>query len=357
MLRRLENWLHQHIFKVGWLTTKDFHTTTILYYTFLLPGVVLYEVVFWLMAGLFNVRAERAIQWPQPQEIGRLELNFVRLAKNAHPLRVAAISISPLIVGILAVWYIANNIFNLPQVLTIMSDGTLRGVSEGLRTLTAAPDFWLWFYIAFTISNTMFPNDLKMLRGWRIVGLVGGVIVGVLLFLGVGNAVITNFISGPLVTILNVLSGTLTFIILMNIFVVLLLSIVENTIERITGDSADFRNGKMVIMTREERLAQQMKELERERQQRERRKESQRARVPVGPPSIYNFPLPIPADPTLTEITPVQQILLDKPAKPANIPQERESRAGAAVISPPDGSLLPASPANADNLLEDADDD
>ncbi len=86
-MRRLERWLHQHIFKVGWLLTKNLQTTTILYYTFFLPGVVLHEFIYWLFAGFINVRAERAIAWPEAQAIAELRLNFIRLARNTGRIR------------------------------------------------------------------------------------------------------------------------------------------------------------------------------------------------------------------------------------------------------------------------------
>jgi hypothetical protein len=64
--------MHQHIFKVGWLVTKKLRTTTTLYYTIFLPGVFLHEIVLWFIAGILNVRAERAIAWPEQQAIGEL---------------------------------------------------------------------------------------------------------------------------------------------------------------------------------------------------------------------------------------------------------------------------------------------
>ena len=87
-MRRLERWLHQHMFKVGWLLTKNLQTTTILYYTFFLPGVVLHEFIYWLVAGILNVRAERAIAWPEAQAIAELKLNFIKLARNTSRIKV-----------------------------------------------------------------------------------------------------------------------------------------------------------------------------------------------------------------------------------------------------------------------------
>lgn len=109
----MERWLHQHIFKVGWLLTHNFHTTTVLYYTFFLPGVLLHEVVTWLVAGIVNVRAKGAIAWPERQDIGELRLNFVQITQRISPLQQFIISVAPLTVGMLVTWHVANNVFRL----------------------------------------------------------------------------------------------------------------------------------------------------------------------------------------------------------------------------------------------------
>src|SRR5690349_736728 len=133
LLRRIERWLHQHIFKVGWLLTQNYQTTTILYYTIFLPGVVLHELVYWLAAGMMNVRADRAIKWPEAQEVGELKLNFVQINPKASVLRKAIISIAPLLVGLVSIWYIAANIFDITAVFRQMSTGNLRDVAAGIN--------------------------------------------------------------------------------------------------------------------------------------------------------------------------------------------------------------------------------
>jgi hypothetical protein len=329
VLRRLETWLHQHIFKVGWLTTKDFQTTTILYYTFLLPGVVLHEVVYYLAAGLLNVRAERSIGWPKAQDIGELKLNFVKLAPRSSPVRVAIIATAPLVVGLVVIWYIANNVFRLPIVLEVLLPASLASVGEALRLLVLAPDFWLWFYLAFTVGNTMIP-DLSEFSGYRVVGLVVGGGVALLTLLGLGNALVLDFLSGPVTTALNVVSGLFAAIIGINVVMVAVLATIEEVIERVTGDSADFRNGKMVVMTREERMERRMREIEKQRQAREK-KRSAAAALDSGPPSIYKRGLPLPGGPDDEYVTPIQRVMVADEQKPG-LPGGREGRAGASVI-------------------------
>ena len=246
-MRQIERWLHQHIFKVGWLLSHNFETTTILYYTVFLPGVLLHEIIYWLMAGVMNVHAERSIQWPEKQEIGQLKLNFIKLTPKAHPLKLAIISATPLIIGLLAIWIIGVNIFQLETVMALASTGQLEDVSKAFSFLISAPDFWLWFYVSFTIANTMFPTIPKDMRGWWLIGGTIGVILITLAILGVGQTILTQA-SLTFAQFLNSLSATLMLTIGINFVMVMILGLIEYTIERITGHSATFQKGKMITM-------------------------------------------------------------------------------------------------------------
>lgn len=287
----MERWLHQHIFKVGWLVTKNYQTTTVLYYTFFLPGVVLHEFVYWLAAGILNVRAERAIAFPEKQEIGDLKLNFIRLSKKASPLQVAIISMAPPLVGLFVIWWIATNIFRIQDVLATVGSGEADALSSGLSMLLATSDFWLWLYFAVTISNTMMPSR-GALQGWRPV-LVGLGIFGLILLVAgladdIGAAVVEPLVQG-----INGVSTVFGIIIAVDLVFTAILAVIENTIERITGDSATFKNGKMITLRRSELLEQ--RKAERERALKQQRAAKQAPALPSGPPSIYRMPLPVPA--------------------------------------------------------------
>jgi len=298
-LRQIERWLHQHIFKVGWLLSHNYETTTILYYTIFLPGVLLHEVIYWLMAGVLNVRADRAIQWPEKQEIGNLQLNFIKLSPKANPLKRAVIAATPLITGLLAIWIIAVNIFQLETVMTIAATGSLQDISNAISVLKSTPDFWLWFYISFTIANTMFPTIPKDMKGWWQIGGALVVILIALLILGIGQNLLSN-LTLSLGQILNSLSLILMLTITINIIMVILLGAIESAIERITGHSATFQKGKMITMTREEVL-----KLKQEQQEKRlaARATPRRKTTVTAPASIYMLEFPIPGPPGQEPIT------------------------------------------------------
>ena len=296
LLRQLEVWLHQHIFKVGWLVTKNYQTTTILYYTFFLPGVALYEFVIWLIAGLLNVRAERSLSLPEKQEIGELRLNFVKLSRKTTPYKAALINISPLIFGIAIIWFVANYVISIQDALSVMNDGTLNNLDDSIRQLTSKSDFWLWIYVLFTVTNTMMP-DQGVIRVWLRGGAFVIIALGIIFLFG-ANTLVNDEIFSPFISGLNALSGVFAFMIALNVFAVALLAIIENSIEWITGDSATFKDGKMITLSREEAKALRLQQRQKDLQLRQQQK---RAPLLAGPPSIYKLELPIPAAPGESE--------------------------------------------------------
>ena len=313
LLRRIETWLHQHIFKVGWLSTHDYQTTTILYYTFFMPGVILHEVVYYLAAGIFNVRAERNIKWPDKQEIGELNLNFVKLAPRTSAFRKAIVTSMPLLIGLISVWAIANYIFDITAVVERMSSGELTDIAAAFNLLISAPLFWLWIYIIFTIANTMFPTTPKDLKGWRSV-LIGIGVVGLALFLvGIGGELF-EVLQAPLSQIVSVLQATFVLIMGVDLMMVLVLGTIEYTIERITGHSATFRGNRMYTMTREEAIEEREKEREKERKRQER-EERRKANVDNSPISIYTMAFSVPGAPNDIPVTQLEVIEIPEVAE------------------------------------------
>ncbi len=321
--------MHQHIFKVGWLVTKSFQTTTILYYTFFLPGVVVYEVVYWLAAGALNVRAERAIQWPEAQEIGELRLNFVKLSRRASTWRVRIIGFMPLIASLTLIWLIAISILDLDTIIQTVTLAESETIFDALQQVTTQTDFWLWAYLLFVISNTMLPDTSIFDKWWWV--LIGAVAISVPFFLlGVQEEVIGGAITGPIANILNVLLIIFVIVIVTNGFGVIVLAVIENTIEYITGDSATFKNGKMIVMTREEAIAQRQKDRELARRRRNRAAKSTPGTQ--GPPSVYKLEFPLPGPPGDEPVSTLPVSIIDAADEAQSTTEERPKREEPAII-------------------------
>jgi hypothetical protein len=310
----------------------------------------LHELSYWLAAGILNVRAERAIQWPDKQEIAELRLTFIRL-KNPPPLRLAIITAVPLFTGVFAIWFIANGVLNVQEFLSVLRSGRLSDVSAAFGLLTAVPDFWLWIYLLFTISNTMVPN-LRDLRGGRILLVILGIMTVIFAALGIGSQTILAALNGPVADGLYLLSSIFVIVIAVDVFVTAVLGTIEAVIERITGDSATFENGKLIAMTRAERLEMQRRQVEKERSKSSRAIQTRGATAPTeaGTPSIYKLPLPIPGAPGKEVVTP--NITVERESQPSlplgagkeSAPETPiDDRAGPSVITSSVAGKLPAS--------------
>lgn len=351
-MRRLEGWLHQHMFKVGWLLTKDFSTTTVIYYSLFLPGVALHEFTRWLVAGMLDVRAERAIRWPEKQEIGELRLDFVRLAKNTSPFKLALINLAPLLMGMAIISLIANHVLLLNGVMAAIY-GETDDWGAGISRLFSTPDLWLWAYIILTISNTMMP-EWKSLRGLRPLLIAAAVVIVALYLIGTGDAVLMVLLGGPLANTLNTLALTFTLIIGVDLLATAILGGIESLIERVTGDSATFQNGKLVAMRREEVI-----KLRQQQQEREQKQQAKARALPSGAPSIYRFPLPVPPAPG-REAAPIvvereQQPPLPAPATSPSVITIGQQPPTAPAPAPPRPTFNP--PPSPKPILPSLDDD
>lgn len=354
LLRRIERWLHQHIFKVGWLLTKNFQTTTILYYTFFLPGVFLHELTYWLTAGILNVRATVSIPFfkkeappskdekqakatvaetPKPPptntiDISKLKPNFVTLdfgsrgrGRQAQKgvYRKAIISTVPLLVALVCIWLVADNIFNIMGVVATMASGELPDIVEAFNMLTGTPNFWLWVYIVFTIANTMFPFVPEELRGWRTVLITTVAVTLALTLIGVGGEIF-RAMQSPLNNLIAVMEVTLILVIIVDVLMVLVLGTIEYVIEHVTGNTATFRGSTMEVMTREEAASFHERELQRQRRREERFERQRNKAADSGLSSVYMLMLPIPGAPGEEPIT---QVIEDKPIKPVPVVKEQ----------------------------------
>lgn len=289
---------------------------------------MLYEILLWLGAGILNVQAERMLKWPEAQEASEIRLNFVQISRRASALRRAVIVTVPMLAGMVVLGYIAQERFRISTVVQTISTGTLDDVGRGIGLLTSVPDFWLWFYLAFTVGNTMFPPNSKDLRGWRVMLLPALGVAALLVFLGAGSGILAA-IQPAIFDLLEALSGIFVLLIGINLTAVLLLGTIESVIERVTGHSATFRKGKLIAMTRAERL--ELEQRERERSRKRAIVQTQRSGPAPAISTVYQLILPVPGPPGVEPVSqPAIAILDDSVSTPT---KGRSSRSPAALIT------------------------
>src|SRR5215468_20502 len=169
LLLTVQRWIHRHLFGMGFLLAKEKHAATFFYYFLLAPGVFLHEISHYLMAGIFGIGHKKFDLFPHAQEDGSLEMGFIELEEIKNPVHAAFVGIAPLLTGMAAVVFISNSLLNLPQFFYSFQTGDINVISAAFTLLVRRPDFLLWTYVLFAVSNAMMPNAEDR-RGWWIIG-------------------------------------------------------------------------------------------------------------------------------------------------------------------------------------------
>jgi len=266
-----ERWIQSHLYGVGWLLTNDQESATILYYFFLFPGVFLHEFIQWLLGYAIAVTLKPVRAWPQAQENGTLRYDFVQIEK-ANWLQSAILGAVPLIAGTTIVWFISNQILNLEELLSALGTGDITVIGPAIKHLGSTPDFYLWLYLMFTISNTMLPTPADR-RGWPLLFASFGIGIVFLILIGLGDQIYDTF-TGPVAHGIDLLITALGTVLVVEFTAILLIGFMEEVLEKLTKRKFQYSPPKPEPAPREPGSAY----------------------LPPGVPrpSIYNLPLPVP---------------------------------------------------------------
>ena len=165
-----QRWLHREIQLVFYLLTRRPAASLVLFSLLFFPGVLLHEGSHYLAARLLGVRTGAFSLIPDLMPDGKLRLGYVETAQT-DVLRESLIGAAPLISGGALVAYLGVSRLGLVPLAGLIRAGDWPGFWQGLANLPNHTDFWLWFYLAFTVSSTMLPSASDR-RAWLPVGLV-----------------------------------------------------------------------------------------------------------------------------------------------------------------------------------------
>jgi hypothetical protein len=176
--------LQREIQSIFLLITHHPEVSMVLFSLMFLPGVFLHEISHFILARLLGVKTGRFSLIPKKIDSGRLQLGFVETASTDF-VRDAIIGAAPLIFGCIMVGYISVSQLGLSTIWENLARGQVESFRSAVKSITAQPDVWLWFYLVFTISSTMMPSASDR-RAWLPLFLVFGILSGLFLLLGAG---------------------------------------------------------------------------------------------------------------------------------------------------------------------------
>lgn len=186
----LQRRVHKDIQAVILILTKRADVTIILFSIIFLPGVFIHELSHWITARILGVRTGHFSIFPKPLGKGKLQLGSVETAKT-DLIRDSLIGVAPLLIGITITGYIGLEKLGAIRLFQTLQTGDIALVLTAIQSTLKYADFWLWFYLAFAISSTMFPSASDR-RTWLPVLLFILVVVGFAALAGAGDWMILS---------------------------------------------------------------------------------------------------------------------------------------------------------------------
>lgn len=205
----LSRWLTQTIYRALYevFRSRSFGVsiTTLL----LFPGTVIHELSHLFVAEILGVRTGKLTLVPEGIQQEEIQTGSVAISKTG-PFRRAIIGLAPLLVGILAL-----------EALTYLYSGDIFVNNNILITI--------YYYLLFSISNSMFPSSVDMRGVWQLmvtilIITIGAGIAGFRIALPDSPAFITD--------LLNNLAGSLGIVLAVNGIILLLFSLLIDLIRK-----------------------------------------------------------------------------------------------------------------------------
>ena len=228
----LQRLFHREIQAVFLILTRDSRVTMVIFSMLFLPGVFLHELSHFVMAKILRVRTGRFSILPKPLPDGRLQLGYVETARS-DLVRDSLIGAAPLIVGTLFVAYVAIYHLQMRVLWDVFRNGQFGLFWMGVRALPQVQDFYLWFYLAFTVSSTMMPSESDR-HAWLELVISVAVLFAIALLFGAGPWMLStiaprlsNFLSA-----VAVIFGLSAFV---HVLLILPTALIHKLLARATG--------------------------------------------------------------------------------------------------------------------------
>ena len=173
-----------HELSVRWV--GDFDVALVVYFVVVLPGVLVHELSHWAMAKALGVRVRKLAIGPVRQKrSNRVSLGSIQV-DDIDPVRASLIGMAPLLGGTLVILLIGFLVLGVGDLVDMMARQGVQGGLAALDHMVQTPDFWLWLYLIFGVSNAMLPSESDM-----------ATVRPVLIFLGIAVAVFLVFAGVP----------------------------------------------------------------------------------------------------------------------------------------------------------------
>jgi hypothetical protein len=158
-VKRWITWRLQDL-SLRWVGDRD--VALILYFVLVFPGVLIHELSHWLMARILGIRVRKFSLGPvRKGRSNKVSLGSIRVG-DVDPLRASLIGLAPLLGGSAVILFIGTQVLGVDELAAGLVGSDVEAILAGLGQLVRVPDFWLWLYLIFAVSNAMLPSESDM---------------------------------------------------------------------------------------------------------------------------------------------------------------------------------------------------
>jgi hypothetical protein len=174
---------------------------------------------------------------PTRSKAGVTRLGSVSMART-DPLRGSLIGLAPLVTGSVLILIIAYSIFGLSAPGELAVGFSLDDITARLMGYLSVPNFWLWVYLIFSVSNAMLPSESDR-QAWLSLALYCGVAVVVLYGFGLLQEV-SSPLSGFFFTALSHLTFAFLLTAVVDLVVIVIVVLSERAVMIVTGKKVEY---------------------------------------------------------------------------------------------------------------------
>lgn len=225
----LSRWITRQVLWLGHRVTNNENATLIAYYLLLFPGILLHELSHLLAAKAVGLRVGKLSLGPKPRRHS-VELGSVTVSRG-DALRESLVGVAPFLGGTLALLAIGYWVFDVAALGQAWRVGGWQAALRAVDGIWRVPDFWLWAYLVFAISNAMTPSPADR-QPWRIAGIYIGISLVIAYLLG-GLALVPPGWSNHVAGALQMLTLAFLFTLTLDLLAAIALWLVEVIIGRV----------------------------------------------------------------------------------------------------------------------------
>jgi hypothetical protein len=210
----VSRWITRQVQLLGLHLTDDERAAQMTYYLLMLPGILLHELSHLLVAKLVGLKVGELSLGPRAHNQTSIELGSVTVSRG-DVFRESLVGLAPFLSGTAVLVLIGTAVFD---VQALGYAGAAEGIGGLLRTLPEiwrVPDFWIWAYIIFVVSNAMMPSPSDR-QPWLLAGIYLALALGGV-YLLIGLPVLPAGVAKWATGVLQVLTLSFLFTLMLDL--------------------------------------------------------------------------------------------------------------------------------------------